>query len=61
MATAKKTEGAKASYEVTSPLEHDGDRYEVGSTVELTPAQAEPLLGNTVKPKAGPAAGTAGG
>jgi len=54
MATAKKTPGAdapKAPYVVTSPLEHDQERYEIGAEIELTDAQAEPLLGHTVKPK----------
>lgn len=54
MATAKKTASAnapKATYIVTSPLEHDLERYEVGAEIELTEDQAEPLLGHTVKPK----------
>lgn len=54
MATAKK-DAVKASYEVTSPLEHDLVRYEVGETVELTEAQAAPLLDRAdpvVKPAA---------
>lgn len=36
------------SYRVISPLNHDNKRYEVGSQVELTVDQAEPLLGHTV-------------
>jgi hypothetical protein len=54
MATAKKTaaaSGAKATYVVTSPLEHDQVLYEIGEEVDLTEAQAAPLLGHTVKPK----------
>lgn len=55
MATAKKTargaDAPKATYIVTSPLEHDLERYEVGAEIDLTEDQAEPLLGHTVKPK----------
>lgn len=54
MATAKKTaaaDAAKATYVVISPLEHDQVLYEIGEEVELTDAQAEPLLGHTVRPK----------
>lgn len=48
---------ATATYEVVSPLLHgvlvDGQavetRYEVGDPVELTEAEAAPLLGHTVK------------
>lgn len=29
---------------VIGPLRHDGKRYQAGETVELTPAQAAPLL-----------------
>lgn len=51
MATAKPPKAEKASYIVTSPLEHDQVFYKPGEEVELTEAQAEPLLGHTVKPK----------
>lgn len=56
MATAVKKAGAAAPatsttvYEVTSPLNHDGDVYAIGDQVELTEAQAAPLLGHTVQP-----------
>lgn len=50
MATAKKAPAAAKTYEVTSPLNHDLVDYEVGSTIELTEAEAAPLLGHTVKP-----------
>lgn len=52
MATSRKQAAAAATtaaYEVVSPLDHDGDHYAVGDTVDLTEAQAAPLLGNTVK------------
>lgn len=58
MATAKKTaknpaaDGPKKLYEVTSPLNHDGEDYAIGDQVELTEAQAEPMLAHTVKPVA---------
>lgn len=42
-------------YEVLSPLEHDGDRYEIGATVALTAAQAAPLLGSVLRQRAPPA------
>lgn len=48
MATAKK-DATKKTFEVISPLQHDLVDYEVGSTVELTAAEAAPLLGHTVK------------
>lgn len=66
MATAKtpKAEEKKAAYIVTSPLRHgvlvkddDGKdqsvetNYAVGDEIELTNAEAMPLLGHTVKPK----------
>lgn len=48
MATAKKPtkqdNETKAAFEVTSPLHHDGDRYEIGDTVMLTESQAEELV-----------------
>ena len=37
-------------YIVISPLEHDGDQFAPGATIELTDAQAAPLLGHTVTP-----------
>lgn len=46
---ASKADQARARYEVTSPLDHDQVRYEIGETVELTASQAEPLLGLAVK------------
>ena len=52
MATSRKQAAAAATtagYEVISPLDHDGEHYAVGETVDLTEAQAAPLLGNTVK------------
>lgn len=60
MATDRKTTKAaqgsaadapKATYLVTSPLEHDLELYEIGSEIELTEAEAAPLLEHTVKPK----------
>ena len=53
MATAaKKAAGAAPAptrtYQVTSPLEHDGELYAVGDDVELTDAQAAQLLGLAV-------------
>jgi hypothetical protein len=42
-------EGPKQLYEVTSPLNHDGEDYAIGDQVELTDAQAEPMLAHTVK------------
>ncbi len=56
MATANKKEAPKAVYTVLSPLQHDLEDYAVGGEVELTEAQAAPLLGHTVQPKAAPAA-----
>lgn len=57
MATASKKAGAAAqatsTYTVTSPLEHDGELYAVGDPVELTDAQAAPLLGLVVSRAAG--------
>ncbi len=55
MATTKK-EAPKAVYIVLSPLQHDQEDYAEGSEVELTEAQAAPLMPHTVKPKAAPAA-----
>ncbi len=50
MATAKKATAAATTYEVISPLNHNLVDFEVGSVVELTEAEAAPLLGHTVKP-----------
>lgn len=52
MATNKKDKApaAKASYVVTSPLQHDMELYQVGDPIELTDAEAAPLLGRAVKP-----------
>jgi hypothetical protein len=47
-----KTPAAKAekfSYTVRSRLDHDGETYEPGSTVELTEAQAAPMLGGALE------------
>lgn len=35
-------------YRVLSPLEHDQVRYAVGAEIDLTSAQANPLIGHTV-------------
>jgi hypothetical protein len=54
MATARKTaaeKAEKATYVVVSPLDHDQVRYALGEEVELTEAEAEPLLGHTVVKK----------
>lgn len=45
----KATQETKTKYEVTSLLRHDGKRYEAGSSVMLTDAQAAPLLGRAIK------------
>lgn len=52
---AKAKTGAAAAtkkYTVISSLEHDGESYGVGDTVEMTPDQAKPLLGNTLEEQA---------
>lgn len=36
------------NYKVVSHLDHDGESFEPGATVELTKRQAAPLLGHTV-------------
>lgn len=48
---AKKPEAdaPTAPFIVVSPLEHDGELYVIGETVELTEKQAEPLFGHTVQ------------
>jgi hypothetical protein len=40
---------AKKTYEVVSPLDHNGKRYAVGKTVDLEDDEAAPLLVHTVK------------
>lgn len=47
---AATTDAPKVLYEVVSPLSHDGVAFAVGEGVELTEAQAAPLLGHTVQP-----------
>lgn len=52
MAAKKTTPAAdapKASYTVTAPLSHDQIDYAPGETVELTEAEATPLLGLAVQ------------
>ncbi len=62
MATANKgTGGASAQtdkadkverpYTVISPLQYDGDRYEIGDEVALTDKVAKDLIGHTVVAK----------
>ena len=42
---ASKPKGAPAKYTVRrSPVEHDGETYRPGETIELTAAEAGPLL-----------------
>jgi hypothetical protein len=36
-------------YLVVSPLQHDLQNYPIGSKVTLSPEQAAPLLGHTIK------------
>ena len=60
MATNKRaaTDSVKATYAVISPLLHgvivngkaEVTAYEVGDSVDLTDAEAAPLLGHTVEP-----------
>jgi len=60
MATSSqaKDKAVKATYTVISPLNHDKEHYAPGDPVELTEAQARPLLGHTVEvPKGTTAAG----
>lgn len=60
-ASAGQADAKTASYTVISPLVHGvlvkdkpvETRYEIGETVELTEAEAAPLLGHTVKPAQG--------
>ena len=49
---AAQADGETKTFDVISPLDHDQERYEPGEQVELTEAQAAPLLGHTVKPVA---------
>ena len=59
MATAASaTEGKKttakaatAQFEVVSRLDHGGETYMPGDTVELTEAEALPLIGGAIKVK----------
>jgi hypothetical protein len=51
MATAASKKADKATYTVVSPLNHDNEPYAVGEEVELTEAQAAPLVPHTVQPK----------
>lgn len=59
MATADKTtvsktataKAATAEFQVVSRLEHNGDTYMPGDTVELTEAEALPLIGGAIKVK----------
>lgn len=39
----------KKSYTVIEPLSHDQSDYAIGETVELTDAEAKPLLGRAVE------------
>lgn len=50
MATTKtpKAPAPTASYLVISPLRHDGVDFAIGEAVDLTAAEAAPLLGHTV-------------
>lgn len=52
----KPKDQTKRTYTVVSNLQHDGFDYDPGEDVELTKAEAEPLLGHTVKAKEGPKA-----
>lgn len=49
--TSKPKETSTSEYEVLSRLDHDGETYLPGSTVQLTDAQAAPLIGGAVKAK----------
>jgi hypothetical protein len=53
MATANPKAAEKAVYIVISPLEHNLKAFAVGDEIELTEAQAAPLLPHTVKPQPG--------
>lgn len=59
MATSRKAaaqSAATATYLVVSNLDFNGESFTDGDTVDLTEAEAKPLLGHTVKPqKADPA------
>lgn len=53
MATKLKTaEQPTKTYTVTSPLDHDQVLYQPGEPVDLTDAQAAPLLGLAIKANA---------
>lgn len=53
---AARAEQTRATYTVASPLEHDGDLYAPGDPVELTEAEAAPLLAGGVVTAAAAAA-----
>ena len=40
---------SKKAYEVISPLQRDGRRYEIGATIQLTDDEAAPLLAHTIR------------
>lgn len=46
-----KTKAATAEFTVVSRLDFDGETYMPGDTVELTEAQALPLIGGAIKVK----------
>ena len=51
MATKKQAAATSTEvkvYRVISPLDHDGERFASGDEVELTDAQAAPLLGQVI-------------
>ena len=53
MATKKQTPAAATStetkvYKVVSPLDHDGEHYDINDQIELTELQAAPLRGSVV-------------
>lgn len=59
MASKKSEAAPKQTYEVLMPLNHDGDLYKVGESVELGQADAERLVAIkaiAAKPKAAAAA-----
>ena len=57
MATKKQAAAAAPTetkvYKVISPLDHDGEHYDINDPVELTELQAAPLLGSVVTPVTG--------
>lgn len=52
---AAAAKGEKRSYPVLDVLRHDGDDYGPGDTVDLTDAQAAPLLATKTVGEAAPA------